>query len=747
MITEREARLLRIVQVLRVMDASGHAHDSQGKFTSGSGGGSFASLHELFVGKLHKLKHKQAKEMHRAREREKKALHKYIKETNLWASGKYDALVHSFNQKYGGYAKGGKERWQKEVDEPMERFKKEIVSARKQERERGESRLEELSDLHWGQRKELLEAYHRRKSKLGRSLDSEVNRALSPHRIGKASSAESILRHCLRVRGWTVAYRNGELTGPQHVDLLEEIRQYGRDWLRHEAEQFAKHYLARSVEGNGDWIERKLVWTEEPGTGFLIAQETGFFSNLGRFFKRAKQFVRELIVGATLGLTGPSPLTGEELDAAEREAQKQEQFFDRFHDETKLAPQPMTAGQFVARVEKYGDSAWQAAQRINHNAAVTQGRAKLERRVLGQPKTEHCSDCPEFAGLGWQPIGTLPHIGESECGPLCLCHFEYKDSLTGQPFLQGKRGPVPAPQPGIEMIGEHEAGEVEMIAEPTGQRPRVPIAGPPRSLSRTTDASGHAHVSSGPHGGEFTSKGGEGGASHKGKPSRHKRKPGESIEDYRKRMQEKRKKHGGTTTSGKKGVDTRVKLQRDPTASPKVKDEARAARAKLTEKRQTGDVQRYAEAQEEKVVKALGGRQGTDNGALDTVRHSGGKEQGMEVKCCVNKDSPNKIGKKAQMKCEKDQKARKEQWASEKEGRELHTIYFDHRDRAVNLETGEFIGAAHAFSGHEIYYRRGVGPYTMGGMHPANSWAEVDRLMNMPADQLPPKARAKQRGD
>lgn len=293
---------------------------------------------------------------------------------------------------------------------------------------------------------------------------------MSPGKIHKASNAESILRHCLRRLGFTAAYRKHELTQAQRKQLFEEIRQYGRAWLRHEAEQFVAHHVPRPVE-------RRLKWKDDP-SGFLVGEETGLRANLSRFFKRAKQFVREVIVAGVLSLLGPAPLTGEELDAAEREAQKQEQFFDKFQADAVNPLTEMTPNQFIARVEKYADTSWQAPQRINRNSAITQGVFKVERRVLGQPKTEHCHDCPPLAAMGWQPLGSLPHIGESECGPLCLCHFEYAESPDSQAYFQGKKGPVPAPAEPVVMLPDTD--EVTMIAEPPGKKIDVPVAGPPK---------------------------------------------------------------------------------------------------------------------------------------------------------------------------------------------------------------------------------------------------------------------------
>lgn len=42
-------------------------------------------------------------------------------------------------------------------------------------------------------------------------------------------------------------------------------------------------------------------------------------------------------------------------------------------------------------------------------------------RILGDPKTDHCSDCPTLAGE--YDIDEVPEIGQSECGPACNCYI------------------------------------------------------------------------------------------------------------------------------------------------------------------------------------------------------------------------------------------------------------------------------------------------------------------------------------
>lgn len=336
-------------------------------------------------------------------------------------------------------------------------------------------------------------------SVVGPTAENQIRKVvMGSRKTSKASSAEAILRQCLRNLGFTVAFRQGTLSNEQLTRLLDEVRQYGRAWLRHEAEGFVKQF-SRGERGNlvlDGTIARAATWIEGHG-GYLIQQDAGFRHALGRFFSRSKQFVRELILAATLSMSGQSPLTGEELSAVDAEAKKQEQFFDQFQQKllsppdklvtqpvdvttqvVTVEPTPMTPGQFIARAESYADSSWQAAQRIDHGQSVSQGTFKFERRVLGTPKTEHCEDCPPLADLGWQPIGTLPEIGDSACGSLCLCHFRYsEDGDTTPEYFQGKRGPLRAPS---EVSILEDDGGVEMIAEPPGGLPgEVSTAGPP----------------------------------------------------------------------------------------------------------------------------------------------------------------------------------------------------------------------------------------------------------------------------
>lgn len=494
--TAREVRLLRLVRALRAGGGNPYHDPATGEFTSGPGGGhgKHRARRRRRRERLRERLKAQAKELKEGHAHERKERRKSERRDRRELRARYrKEWRDTIKAARGDIAKASTARERNEIRararEDLANLKADYAQAKADLREThlqqhktdAQYHKEEWDSFRDDMKGAIADAGFERKTR-GRSDIRGIRRgdeagavppavsrelAMSPGRTHKASSAEAILRHCLRSLGLTRRWREGRLTRRQARMLLDQVRQYARAWLRHEAEAFLAPHVPTG---------RGIRWEEAPG-GFLHAVDTGFVAGARRFFARAKQFVRESILAATMSLLGPAPLTGEELDAAEREAVRQEQWFDRFRDEA-LTPGPaMTPAQFVARAEKYGDSAWQAAQRVNHDTATKRGVAIMARRVLGHPKTEHCSDCPPLAAKGWQPIGTLPRIGDTECGPLCLCHFEFLDK-DGNRFLQGKAGPAAAPDT-IDV--EPDDGGVYPVAEPPGGlKVPVPIAGPPR---------------------------------------------------------------------------------------------------------------------------------------------------------------------------------------------------------------------------------------------------------------------------
>ena len=86
-------------------------------------------------------------------------------------------------------------------------------------------------------------------------------------------------------------------------------------------------------------------------------------------------------------------------------------------------------GRFTLRVNMYAKAARGTGEEIARAVAAENGYTK-ERRILGV--ADHCrtagglQGCVELAEKGWEPIGTLPRIGDTPCRTNCHCHFIYE---------------------------------------------------------------------------------------------------------------------------------------------------------------------------------------------------------------------------------------------------------------------------------------------------------------------------------
>lgn len=85
-------------------------------------------------------------------------------------------------------------------------------------------------------------------------------------------------------------------------------------------------------------------------------------------------------------------------------------------------------GRFMFRVEMYANAGRGTYEESVRRFERVYHHRMLERRVLGV--ADHCEDCLDAAAEGWQPIGTLPAIGDSVCLTNCHCTFEYADELS-----------------------------------------------------------------------------------------------------------------------------------------------------------------------------------------------------------------------------------------------------------------------------------------------------------------------------
>ena len=134
--------------------------------------------------------------------------------------------------------------------------------------------------------------------------------------------------------------------------------------------------------------------------------------------------------------------------------------------------------------------------------------------------------------------------------------------------------------------------------------------------------------------------------------------------------------------------------------------------AKSSYKPSTAAKQQWAEANEQKLVAMIGGKQSGDNLPADVVVTMNGGLHGVEVKTMLD-NSNDKIT------MHPPSLARKVAWG-EKNNATLHTIVFDDRDKF----------GTKGYSGHSLYYRRGVGSFRIQSMIKVTSKAQLRRLMS-----------------
>ena len=207
-----------------------------------------------------------------------------------------------------------------------------------------------------------------------------------------------------------------------------------------------------------------------------------------------------------------------------------------------------------------------------------------------------------------------------------------------------------------------------------------------------------AHVSSGEHGGEFTTTGGDGSGSKS------------STKRLRKKLQ------GKLTDREKKG-------------KPKVLS-AKAALAQKHMALTDRTVQNYTKANEHVFANHINGKSFPDNDPIDIQVQRGGVKgtnAGIELKTLTH-------GKNDKITMSGGALGRKDQWEKENKS-QMHTVALDHRDR---FEGGK---NASLHSGHEIYYKRGIGSFRIGSMYKVKDVNELRTLMKTPYKQLPKAAQ------
>jgi hypothetical protein len=107
-----------------------------------------------------------------------------------------------------------------------------------------------------------------------------------------------------------------------------------------------------------------------------------------------------------------------------KEIQRQYEYLRTFAEQIATGRQKLN-GQFLSRAEMYVQSARTTFHEIERREQERHGMDE-ERRE--RHSRDSCPTCVDQARLGWQPIGTLRRIGDSECRTRCRCGFVFRYS-------------------------------------------------------------------------------------------------------------------------------------------------------------------------------------------------------------------------------------------------------------------------------------------------------------------------------
>jgi hypothetical protein len=134
---------------------------------------------------------------------------------------------------------------------------------------------------------------------------------------------------------------------------------------------------------------------------------------------RTGAFLRKVYLAAALALSSPIGSAGMAVFAEAHQIQ-----LAKLHNRARdiLNETQALDGTLPARAKMYSEASWGVAENVRRAEMASRGMTQ-EARMMGG--THHCEDCPPLASLGFQPLGSLPPIGATQCSSGCRCYFVY----------------------------------------------------------------------------------------------------------------------------------------------------------------------------------------------------------------------------------------------------------------------------------------------------------------------------------
>lgn len=150
---------------------------------------------------------------------------------------------------------------------------------------------------------------------------------------------------------------------------------------------------------------------------------------IGRFFRKAAKTLRVAYLAAALVVLGPDGMDADAREAAGVQVARQGAYLRQFEEQVRSGAQGAD-GSLAARAEMYGVAANGVGQNVAAAIASSRGMVEEKRTHYGSDKP--CPTCTEEQAKGWQPIGTLKEISDSECRIRCHCRFSWRDAAGNE---------------------------------------------------------------------------------------------------------------------------------------------------------------------------------------------------------------------------------------------------------------------------------------------------------------------------
>lgn len=155
----------------------------------------------------------------------------------------------------------------------------------------------------------------------------------------------------------------------------------------------------------------------------LANQLRGGQISLAEWQTAMRQEIKSMHINTSMAAHGGrAQMTPADWGRAGQQIRTQYQFLDTYAADLASGKIKLD-GRLNVRAGMYAESARgsyeQEARRVAANTGLTE-----ERRI--RHASDSCTDCVDYAARGWQPIGALPRIGDSQCRTNCRCTFEYR---------------------------------------------------------------------------------------------------------------------------------------------------------------------------------------------------------------------------------------------------------------------------------------------------------------------------------